>query len=159
MQELLLAQYAQVRGARNALLAYCESIPAADIYKPVAAFNDKTIAGMLVHNAYTYLHWLVNVDAGLPLQPIEVAITNNVKDIAAIFEQVDSAVNDFLSRYRGDYQMDLIKDLPGKGWKLNTTPLQLFTHIITHEFHHKGQILSMGRLLGYIPPDTDVIRY
>ena len=38
------------------------------------------------------------------------------------------------------------------------TPLQLFTHTITHEFHHKGQVMSMSRLLGYVPVDADIIR-
>jgi len=33
------------------------------------------------------------------------------------------------------------------------------THVMTHEFHHKGQIMTMGRMLGYTPPDADVIRF
>ncbi|MCB0535444.1 MAG: hypothetical protein KDD14_24780 [Saprospiraceae bacterium] len=37
-------------------------------------------------------------------------------------------------------------------------PLRLFTHIVTHEFHHKGQILSLSRHLGYTPVDTDIMR-
>ncbi len=37
-------------------------------------------------------------------------------------------------------------------------PLKLFTHVITHEFHHKGQILSLSRHLGYVRVDTDIIR-
>jgi uncharacterized damage-inducible protein DinB len=28
--------------------------------------------------------------------------------------------------------------------------------VTTHEFHHKGQIVLMARVLGYFPPDTDV---
>jgi uncharacterized damage-inducible protein DinB len=43
--------------------------------------------------------------------------------------------------------------------QVSATPLQLFTHLLTHEFHHKGQIMTMCRLLGHIPPDTDVIRF
>ncbi|MCU5378655.1 hypothetical protein OCA08_16075 [Bacillus cereus] len=38
----------------------------------------------------------------------------------------------------------------------STTPLWLLTHTETHEFHHKGQIVSMARHLGYNPPDTDL---
>ncbi|WP_423227985.1 DinB family protein [Sabulibacter ruber] len=30
--------------------------------------------------------------------------------------------------------------------------------MITHEFHHKGQIPSLGRHLGFVPDDTDVVR-
>ena len=41
---------------------------------------------------------------------------------------------------------------------LKANPFKLFTHVITHEFHHQGQILPMSRQLGYIPVDTDVMR-
>ena len=35
---------------------------------------------------------------------------------------------------------------------------RLFTHVVTHEFHDKGQILSLTRHLGFVPVDTDVMR-
>lgn len=41
---------------------------------------------------------------------------------------------------------------------LKATPLMIFTHVTTHEFHHKGQIMPMCRQLGYPPPETDVYR-
>lgn len=28
---------------------------------------------------------------------------------------------------------------------------------MTHEFHHKGQIVAMIREMGYIPPNTDIL--
>ncbi|MFD1258691.1 DinB family protein [Mucilaginibacter terrae] len=37
--------------------------------------------------------------------------------------------------------------------------LQIFTHTITNEFHHKGQILIIFRLLGQTPPGSDMIRF
>ncbi len=40
---------------------------------------------------------------------------------------------------------------------LSITPLWLLTHTETHEFHHKGQIVSMARHLGYTPPNTILI--
>nr|WP_242021046.1 DinB family protein [Cytobacillus oceanisediminis] len=30
-------------------------------------------------------------------------------------------------------------------------------HTVTHEYHHKGQIMAMSRQLGYEPPNTDVL--
>lgn len=43
------------------------------------------------------------------------------------------------------------------GIKRSAKPFKIFSHVITHEFHHKGQILSIGRHLGYIPVDTDIL--
>ncbi|MNY72090.1 DinB family protein [compost metagenome] len=44
------------------------------------------------------------------------------------------------------------------GLKKTAEPFKLFSHVITHEYHHKGQILSLSRHLGYTPVDTDIIR-
>ncbi|WP_372850566.1 DinB family protein [Pedobacter sp.] len=30
---------------------------------------------------------------------------------------------------------------------------------MTYEFHHKGQVMTMARLLGNTSPDTDVMRF
>ena len=38
------------------------------------------------------------------------------------------------------------------------TPGFILLHLITHGFHHKGQIVAMLRLLGYPAPDTDMQR-
>lgn len=37
------------------------------------------------------------------------------------------------------------------------TPRQLLFHTVTHEFHHKGQVMAMMRQLGMEPPNTDVL--
>jgi uncharacterized damage-inducible protein DinB len=36
------------------------------------------------------------------------------------------------------------------------TPALVLHHVLTHAFHHKGQIVSMCRILGYPAPDTDL---
>jgi uncharacterized damage-inducible protein DinB len=39
------------------------------------------------------------------------------------------------------------------------TPALILHNILTHACHHKGQIVSMGRILGYPAPDTDLIQF
>ncbi|MCP3027145.1 DinB family protein [Halobacillus sp. A5] len=41
--------------------------------------------------------------------------------------------------------------------EIELSVLWLMTHTITHEFHHKGQIVSIARRLGYEPVDTDLV--
>jgi uncharacterized damage-inducible protein DinB len=36
------------------------------------------------------------------------------------------------------------------------SPAFIVLHVITHTFHHKGQIVAMLRILGYPAPDTDL---
>jgi uncharacterized damage-inducible protein DinB len=36
------------------------------------------------------------------------------------------------------------------------SPAFILLHVITHAFHHKGQIVAMLRMVGYPAPDTDL---
>ena len=38
------------------------------------------------------------------------------------------------------------------------SPAFILLHVITHTFHHKGQVVAMLRTLGYPAPDTDLQR-
>ena len=158
MYELLTAQYESINGARQALFLYCETMKSEDIFKKIAAFNDNCISDMLVHNINTYISWLDNFGLEGTMSFYENGDVASLKEIKTLFAEVDIIVEAFLEKYSDDYLAPITRLIPRKGLTFTLTPLQLFTHVITHEFHHKGQILTMSRLLGYIPADTDVIR-
>jgi uncharacterized damage-inducible protein DinB len=40
----------------------------------------------------------------------------------------------------------------------NAALLHILLHVITHTFHHKGQVVAMLRVLGHPAPDTDLQR-
>lgn len=158
MKEILLDQYALVTGARGALFTYCATT-GEDFLKPVATFNNNAIRDLLVHIANTYISWLDNfgLDGSRTFYANDEVQT--LDQIKTIMDEVDLIVNDFLEKHKACYQSTITKHIARKGVTLTLSPLQLFTHVITHEFHHKGQILTMSRLLGYTPVDTDVIRF
>jgi uncharacterized damage-inducible protein DinB len=158
MYTTLLHQYQLVLSSREAVFTHLETLGPEDLLKPVASFNNESIGSLMIHTADTYTAWLVN----FARQENRASFTpDNYKHLSGIrgtFEQVDLIVNDFLHHFTDTLSAPLT--LPKKdGVELTLTPLQLFTHVITHEFHHKGQIMNMSRQLGYIPVDTDVIRY
>lgn len=111
----------------------------------------------MMHVANCYVFWL----AHYAMQDQRPFFRNKDQhDLYAVkqaFEQVNILVNDFLHLFSA--VLDVPVTLPRKGDMVTTTPLQVFTHVTTHEFHHKGQVVSMSRQLGYIPVDTDVITY
>jgi uncharacterized damage-inducible protein DinB len=155
---ILLHQYQLVLGARSALFTYCEQLKTEELQVPVPEFNNRSINYLLVHVANTYLFWLCIV--GQQKQPhyyTEADITG-LESAKQMFAQIDITVNDFLLLYKDKIEVPTQYNMPEQRINASFTPLQLFTHVTTHEFHHKGQILIMSRLLGYIPADTDVIR-
>lgn len=157
MENLLQLQYQNIQGAREALFGYCSSMAGADLLKPVEVFNSNNITSLLIHVANAYLHWLVFFDTQQPVNYFSDEEVQSLDDIRIMYQKVDERVALFLVKYQQNYNWP-ISQYTRSGKALTTTPLQLFTHAVTHEFHHKGQILTMSRMLGYIPADTDVIR-
>lgn len=159
MYQLLLSQYEEVKGARAALFSYCKTMNEADLFKPVPAFNNNSITDLLVHNANTYISWIDNFGLDGTCNFYTNDDVSDLNDIRFIFDVIDMIVKRFLEKYNDDYLQPQTRLIAAKGITLNLCPLQLFTHVLTHEFHHKGQMLTMSRMLGYTPVDTDIIRY
>lgn len=158
MQVAFAQQYALVVSARGALLDYCTTFAPAHFAAPVAELNNGSIRDLLVHGAGCYDFWLGQVGLGRPARnpsPVEIP---DVAAVRALFMGVDALVVNFSRHFAGSWLESQAFSHSRRPEPLTLTPLQLFTHTLTHEFHHKGQVLSMGRLLGYPPVDTDVIR-
>ena len=154
----LKEQYKLVLGSREVLLNYCGTLTTSDLTKEIDSFKKSSVMYMLLHIANTYLFWLKRFAFN---QEFEYFSVENVKDIEGVikaFDEVNIAVNKFF-----DSELKSSKLIEGEiFWlkkNMSYSVLELFTHVITHEFHHKGQIMTMTRLLGYTPPDTDVIRF
>jgi uncharacterized damage-inducible protein DinB len=153
MIQMLQQQYAMVRHTRSIVFAFLASEIKGDLNKPVAAFDNKTIHNLLEHVAFCYYSWL----DGFAMQKPPLAGQNNttMDHIRRLYSCVDDTVTIFLQTFHKNIEFPISGYHDSMG-QLRVTPLQLFTHVITHEFHHKGQMMSMCRILGHQPPDTDV---
>lgn len=124
---------------------------------PVTEFNNKDIRYFLLHINNTYKHWDANFGMNKKLPYIDYTSPVSITKVRRLFDETDRLIPEFLDYFN---QLDKpVTNMSNSGSLLTVTPLELFTHMITHEFHHKGQIMAMCRLLGHIPPDTDVIRF
>jgi len=159
MSNPLQQQYQLVQDARLALFDFCYTISNEDFVKTVEEFNNSSIKNLFVHIANVYLFWIGNnaLRKELPFFKEESFCTMN--EVQSLFEQVDTIVHNFLKHFNARLGEPIEITIARLGKTIHTTPLTIFTHVITHEFHHKGQILSMGRQHGYVPTDTDVIRF
>ena len=112
---------------------------------------------LLVHIGNTYEGWLARrvLARNINFTPYESLST--VTACRTFFAGIDLLVEEFLTIFEDDYYRTLAP-LVINDQTITFTPLKVFMHVITHEFHHKGQILSISRLLGYTPVDTDVLR-
>jgi uncharacterized damage-inducible protein DinB len=154
MYTTLLHQYQLVQGSRRSLTSYCETIRPEDMVKPIATVSNNSMADLLLHISDTYISWLANFAMEQKRPYFDENDDRSLEYVKQSFSQVDLTMNEFFQRF-GDV---LETPINRRKWDqdLTTTPLKVFTHVITHEFHHKGVILNMSRQLGYTPVDTDV---
>jgi uncharacterized damage-inducible protein DinB len=153
---MLKSQYELVCDSRRQVFVFFKSFKPGDLQKPVT-FDGKSMAWLYVHVANTYQGWLVKFARAEEPIKFKYDDYDSVEQLIELFEKVDSMVADFLDAPAT--QAGHVYQNPAISSQLAVTPLQLFTHVVTHEFHHKGQVLMLARQLGYAPPDTDVIRF
>ena len=156
---LLTQQYDLIKDSRQVVLDFCNTFTTEQLTQGHGYFSGRSIHDLLVHVADVYLYWLGNFALGKPLNIHDPNTIQSFGEITNLYEHADSTVLDFL-QYFEDNRAKQVENVPaGRKNPITVTPLQLFTHVTTHEFHHKGQIVSMGRQLGQVPPDADVIRF
>ena len=158
LEELLSSQYGEIKGARDVLFAYCKKMKPEALYQPLSEFNNSSIADLLVHNVNTYISWINNFGLDQSLSFYKTADVKSLREIIGLFDLVNFFMVLFVEKYQNNFLEPITGLIKHHGVSMTLTPMHLYTHVITHEFHHKGQILTMSRLLSYTPVDTDIIR-
>lgn len=154
MKDLFADQYQLVRSSREVLFDFCETIKPVDYTRGIT-FDGKSIKDLQVHVANTYQGWIMTFARKQERSDDERNYLT-VGSMRGLFASIDAMVADFIAESQQNWAEEIHGDLGDKSVVLTRT--MIFTHVITHEFHHKGQILMLTRGMGYIPPDTDVIR-
>ena len=139
------------------LFQYLETLEPGHYTQEIASFGHGSIRNLQVHVASTYIHWLSRFALEQDVSYFDAAKVTSPTVARWIYSEVDELVSKFLGAFQGQVSTDITRKTKN-GQLLTISPLALFTHVLTHEFHHKGQIVSTSRHLGYTPPDTDMIR-
>ena len=149
-------QYEFVKSSREVLLEYCQTISETHFLIENSTFGRGSIRNLLVHTANVYEFWIGRHALKDDVKFTEYQFVKNASEAKDVFFSIDLLLEQFINVYSKEYLNDMGLNLNDK--IVVASPLKLFTHVITHEFHHKGQILSLSRHLGYTPIDTDIIR-
>ena len=156
---ILVHQYDLIRERRETLFRYCKNISPKHFTEDLDLFGGRSVQYLFVHIANTYTFWLGHFTSITKEQFAKPENHTTLDEIKVLFNSVDATTRKFLAQFDPLLEEPITNKIPGRDVEVAITPLQLFTHVITHEYHHKGQILSMSRQLGYTPIDTDIIRF
>ena len=139
----------------NMVLDHLATIPPADYLKELPNFGFPTLRNQVIHIFNCEGFW-IHILQGLPFADRNPAERSSVADARQLQQQVSQQTRAYLSTLT-DQQLNLNVDLHfPDGDTAVRTPALVLHHVLTHAFHHKGQIVAMCRALGHPAPDTDM---
>ena len=136
-------------------LDHLATIPAADYTRDVPGFGSPNLRAQVIHNLNCEAFWIHTLQAA-PFTDEDPARFPTVADARALESKVTAQTLAYLSTL-SDQQLNTPTTLHfPEGDTTVRTPALILHHMLTHAFHHKGQIAAMCRLLGHPAPDTDL---
>lgn len=139
----------------NLVLDHLSTIPREHYAKEVPNFGFRTLREQTVHIFNCEAFW-VHVLQGKDYFDRTAAQCPAVEDARRFQEDVRQATEAYLSTL-SDGHLNTHAELRFSDGDAGVhTPALVLHHVLTHAFHHKGQIVAMCRALGYPAPDTDL---
>jgi len=142
----------------NLLLNHLSTMPPADYVKQVPGFGFPTLREQTIHIFNCEGFWLHTLQ-GLQYANRTIEDCPALTDARLLQKDVSHSTDAYLSTLTNQ-QLNADTTLHfSDGDVAVRTPALVLHHVLTHAFHHKGQIVAMCRLLGHPAPDTDLNRF
>jgi uncharacterized damage-inducible protein DinB len=147
--------YSLMHERMDLLLRHVATVPEELWRKSIPGFGHPTVWKQLVHILTCEEGWVHD----LQNEPFEGWSEEDCPTIAAL-EAANNRIQKETQTYLGGLsEVELNTTLAERpvdwGGELRS-PAFILLHVITHAFHHKGQVVAMLRILGYAAPDTDL---
>jgi len=137
------------------LLRHVATVPEALHHKSISGFGHPSIWKQLVHILTCEDGWVHDLqNKAFPgwCEEDYPTIATLVRAKGRILEATRAYVDDLTEE---QLNTTLVKRPVDWGGELRS-PAFILLHVVTHAFHHKGQVVAMLRILGYPAPDTDL---
>ena len=134
------------------------TMPADDYVREVSGFGFRTLREQAIHIFNCEGFW-VHTLQGLRYADRTPDKYPAVADVRLLQKEVSQSTHAYLSTLTNQ-QLNADTELhfpDGDG--AVRTPALVLHHVLTHAFHHKGQIVAMCRALGHPAPDTDLNQF
>jgi uncharacterized damage-inducible protein DinB len=137
------------------LLDHLSTIPSDEYVREVANFGVPTLRQQVIHIFNCEGVW-IHALQGIPYLDRTPADCLTIGDAKLLQREMKGQTFAYLARLT-DQEFNTATELRfPDGDRLVRVPAFILHHILTHAFHHKGQIVAMCRALGHPAPDTDM---
>lgn len=111
----------------------------------------------LLHCLECEVHWLRHVVQGAPFRGIDETNYPDINSVRQLAQEVRAGTEHFLANTTAEDWSRTYEKTYRDGTKLSLSLEDALLQVITHDTHHRGQILVLARQMGYTPPDLDFL--
>ena len=153
----ILELHSAMHECLDILLRHVGTVPVNLLREPLAGFGFPTVWKQLTHILTVEEGWVHDLqdrtfagwgDEDRPTITALLVAKSRLRDATRVYVE---------SLSEAQLNAPLAKRPQGWFGELRT-PAFILLHVITHTFHHKGQVVAMLRTLGHPAPDTDLQR-
>jgi uncharacterized damage-inducible protein DinB len=156
-KDAILTLYHGTHECLDLVVHHAAILPPALFSHPVPGFGAGTVRDQLVHVLSVEAAWI----SALQHLPIVRLSSDDFPSAAALVPKKRQVMATTLSYIHNMDEAALNQLLPSYPPEWNgphRSPAFIVAHVVTHAFHHKGQIATMFRMLGHPIGDTDLQR-
>lgn len=149
--------HAATHESLDILLEQIAKVPGHLLRQPLSGFGFPSVWRQLAHILTVEEGWLSDLqEKSFPGWFAEDCPT--IEALRSQKSRIRDATRSYLDTI-GEAQLNTVLTKRPEGWHgALRSPAFILLHVITHTFHHKGQIVAMLRILGHPAPDTDLQR-
>lgn len=151
----ILELHSMTHDRLDLLLNHVATVPDDLLYKPISGFGHPSVWTQLTHILTCEEGWIHD----LQNQTFSSWHDRDCPTIAALLaakERIREATRTYLATLSEAQLNTTLTNRPADWSGELRSPAFILLHVITHAFHHKGQIVAMLRILGHPAPDTDL---
>jgi uncharacterized damage-inducible protein DinB len=142
----------------NLVLDHLSTIPTNNYVKQIPSFGFPTLREQVIHIFNCEGFWIHTLQ-GLRYVDRKPEDCPAIADARLLEREVIQRTDAYLSNLT-DQQLNRDAELHfSDGDVAARTPALVLHHVLTHAFHHKGQIVAMCRALGHPAHDTDLNQF
>jgi uncharacterized damage-inducible protein DinB len=139
------------------LLRHVETVPVELYHKPISGFGHPSIWNQFVHILTCEEGWVRDLqNKTFPGWHEEDCPT--MAALRAARDRIRGATRAYLDGLAESQLNETLTTRPLDWAGALRSPAFILLHVVTHTFHHKGQVVAMLRILGFPAPDTDLQR-
>jgi uncharacterized damage-inducible protein DinB len=137
------------------LMEHANTLTAAEFTQELPGFGYPSVRDQLMHMIGAEERWVLRLQ-DLPIEPWVAADYGTVRALRQARARVMQTTTAYLEALLEAELNRPLSRRPAAWIGELRSPAFILHHVLTHTFHHKGQVVAMCRLLGHPAPDTDL---